>query len=380
MLKSGEKYKVNINVNNVNDSHVIAMNYIEPDSIVLDVGCACGDFGVVLKNTKNCLMYGLEYDPDSCEISRKTGAYESVEQFDLNLLSENDFKDYVSKFDYVVCNDILEHLRNPENTIKLLKRYLKPNGAIIASIPNIAHASIKSNLLLNDFTYTKYGVLDETHIRLFTYKSIASMFAGAGLCIEKSCFSFFKKTGLQPNDPYKFLSDEIQSFILEDYHSYVWQYVVKAVVSDDNQSMLYTKNTSVVNINENNAPDYIKKYRQEQLTELENRKKETLHVNNQIQELFDCLKQYKQEQITETEDRKKETLLVNNKIQELFNYLKQQDKIEELSNKSDILISNLDMLDKKNNKYYKSIRYKTRKYFNALLIMIFIFFCFVLFI
>ena len=103
-------------------------------------------------------------------------------------------------------------------------------------------------MLLNDFTYTKYGVLDETHIRLFTYKSIASMFAGAGLCIEKSCFSFFKKTGLQPNDPYKFLSDEIQSFILEDYHSYVWQYVVKAVVSDDNQSMLYTKNTSVVKV------------------------------------------------------------------------------------------------------------------------------------
>lgn len=308
MVKSGEKYKLHIDLNNANDSHVIAVNYIEPNSVVLDVGCACGDLGVVLHERKNCIVYGLEYDENACKIAMKTNCYKTVEQFDLNMLSENSFKDYVSKFDYIVCNDILEHLRNPENTVKILKTYLKPNGAIIASIPNNAHASIKSNLLLNDFTYTKYGVLDETHVHLFTYKSIALMFASAGLCIEKSCFSFFEKTGLQPNNPYPYLPDDIKSFILQDWHSYVWQYVIKAVVSDEPQSMLYTKNISVVDINENNAPNYIRQYKQEQTGDL--------------------------------------------------------------ASVSDLYTSKLDILDEKIYKYYKTIKYKFKKYFNTLLITI----------
>ena len=230
----------------------------------------------------------------------------------------------------------MEHLRNPENTIKILKTYLKPNGAIIASIPNNAHASIKSNLLLNDFTYTQYGVLDETHVHLFTYKSIASMFASAGLCIEKSCFTFFEKNGLQPENPYEYLSDDIKRFVLEDWHSYVWQYVVKAKISDENQSMLCTKNISAVNINENSAPDYIKQYKQQYLSELSDKDK-------QLQDLL-----YKME-------------TSNNKIEEL------KKDIFGLKENNNILSNNLEI---QMYKYYKKMKLKNKKYSNIILIFV----------
>lgn len=275
MANAGEKYKVN----NVLASHVLALNYITPDSVVLDVGCACGDFGVLLKKEKNSTIFGLEYDKDSCKIATDTGVYQEVIQFDLETLTNDSFQNYNNKFDYIVCNDILEHLRDPEKTIKILKKFLKTSGVIIASIPNIAHASIKSNLLLNDFTYTPYGLLDETHVHFFTYKSIANMFASAGFSIERSCFSSFEKTGLQPNNPYEYLSDDIKRFILENWHSYVWQYVIKCVPSDEEKSKLYTKNIAVVDINDKNAPDYVKQYRQQQLADLTDK-------NIQLQELL----------------------------------------------------------------------------------------------
>ena len=84
---------------------------------------------------------------------------------------------------------------------------------------------------------------------------------------------------MQPNNPYEYLSDDIKRFILENWHSYVWQYVIKCVPSDEEKSKLYTKNIAVVDINDKNAPDYVKQYRQQQLADLTDK-------NIQLQELL----------------------------------------------------------------------------------------------
>jgi 2-polyprenyl-3-methyl-5-hydroxy-6-metoxy-1,4-benzoquinol methylase len=325
MSETGTKYKLDIDVNNLADPRVMTMNYINSDAVVLDVGCACGDLGIILKQYRNSILYGLEYNHDSCVVAKNTGVYEDVVQFDLDTLTEDNFKEYRAKFDFIVCNDILEHLRNPENTIKILKTYLKPDGMLIASIPNVAHASIKSNLLLNDFTYTPVGLLDETHIHLFTYKSIATMLASAGFLIQDSKFSFIEKTGWQPNNPFGYISDDVKKFILQDWHSYVCQYVIKAAVSNEHQSMMYTKNLSAVDINEKNAPDYISEYRKQQLNQ------------------------------TTIKD---EQIAMFNKH---FAFL--SDKIDSIYNLDDTSLNCM-------HKYYKKIKYKIRKYFNTVLITI----------
>lgn len=269
-MNSGQKYHLNIDVNDSNDSHVMEIRFIEPNTSVLDVGCACGDLGKVLKANKSCLMYGLDCNPESCKIARETGVYKEVKQCDIDKLNLNSFPDYKSKFDCIVCGDVLEHLRNPQQALQILKTYLKQGGYIVASIPNVAHTSIKANLLVNDFTYTELGLLDETHIHLFTYKSIAWAFASAGLEIKECGFTFMPKMGWQPNNPYLSLSDSVQNCIFQDWHSYVCQYIVKVFVSEETKPVLFDKNTAVLDIDEENAPEYIKKYREQQLFELEN--------------------------------------------------------------------------------------------------------------
>ena len=176
----GTKYHQKIDINGLGPLS-IALRHINENTIVLDVGCACGDMGVALKKYKNAQIYGLEFNQESVKLAQETKAYEEVHQFNLDTLSENDFSQYKEKFDYIICGDVLEHLRYPRETLRILKTYLKENGYLIASIPNIAHMSIKANLLVNDFTYTPLGLLDETHIHLFTYKSIAEMLSNLGL-------------------------------------------------------------------------------------------------------------------------------------------------------------------------------------------------------
>ncbi len=169
----------------------------------------------------------------------------------------------------------MEHLHNPTETFKILKTYVKDDGFIIASIPNVAHMSIKANLLVNDFTYTPLGLLDETHIHLFTYKTIAESLNEAGLKIDECQFTTKHKNGSQPNDPYGVLSDDIKYFLFSDWHSYVWQYVIKISVSKKEEDLL-RHNLMKLNINERNAPNAIRKYYNQLLSELKNTTKDEL--------------------------------------------------------------------------------------------------------
>lgn len=88
------------------------------------------------------------------------------------------------QFDYIIMADVLEHLYEPESTIRRLMPYLKRGGAFLCSIPNFMHVSAILPLLQGQFDYQDAGILDRTHIRFFTLDSIAKLFQGCGLEIE----------------------------------------------------------------------------------------------------------------------------------------------------------------------------------------------------
>jgi 2-polyprenyl-3-methyl-5-hydroxy-6-metoxy-1,4-benzoquinol methylase len=80
----------------------------------------------------------------------------------------------------------LEHLVNPELVIKELKRFLSPNGVVVASIPNILFFyQIFRILIEEDWRYEDSGILDNTHLRFFTKKSIIRMFEMSGYQVTK---------------------------------------------------------------------------------------------------------------------------------------------------------------------------------------------------
>lgn len=207
---------------NNNDSVALVAEMIRPGSRVLDVGCGAGDLGCLLQK-KNCRVWGIEYEAENAAASEQTEAYEKIYRWDMNHFQAEMLAD---NFDYIVCADVLEHLMKPEYAVSQLKKLLAPEAKLIISVPNIAHASIKANLLLNDWTYTELGILDKTHLRFFTAKSFVAFLSGLGLVIEAWKMTTLPADGFQPHR-LKELPDEVSAFISDDAYSEVMQFIVQ---------------------------------------------------------------------------------------------------------------------------------------------------------
>lgn len=146
---------------------------------VLEVGCDMGANLLGIKNQyPNCQIYGLEINPSSAEL----GSYIADIRYG-NIEDEN--VDFGVEFDYIIFGDVLEHLHNPQKTVRYCRELLKKDGRIIASIPNVMHISIMAQLLRGEFQYTDIGLLDKTHIHLFTQKEIIKMFLQENYKIEQ---------------------------------------------------------------------------------------------------------------------------------------------------------------------------------------------------
>ena len=128
------------------------------------------------------------------------------------------------------------------------------------------HTLVSSQyLLLDDFTYTPYGLLDETHIRFFTQKSISSFLADINLEIVKNKFTYLNKKGFQPTDPYTILDPKIKKVIFEDYQSYVLQYVMEVKKSKLEADKIVLINSQKLTITDKNAPQELSEIRSEDL-------------------------------------------------------------------------------------------------------------------
>jgi 2-polyprenyl-3-methyl-5-hydroxy-6-metoxy-1,4-benzoquinol methylase len=87
--------------------------------------------------------------------------------------------------DVIVYADVLEHLVDPLGVLLALNRHLAPHGHAIASVPNVAHLWVRLLLLAGRWDYADRGILDRTHLRFFTERSLRGLVAAAGLRIER---------------------------------------------------------------------------------------------------------------------------------------------------------------------------------------------------
>lgn len=117
-------------------------------------------------------------------------------------------------FDVIICGDVLEHLTDPWSTMKKLGKYLKEDGVIITSIPNIREYHILYRILfLADFRYTETGILDRTHLRFFCKKNIISLIISSGF-LPVSVYPIFKLDKAQKN---KRIIDRLTFGIIRDF-------------------------------------------------------------------------------------------------------------------------------------------------------------------
>ncbi len=139
---------------------------------ILDIGCAEGYFGKYLKETRSVEVWGVEIDEKAALIARDH--IDNVLLGDVTLLL-NDIPDQY--FDCIVFNDVLEHLVNPYKVLTEIKNKLTPHGMLVCSIPNVRYLPVLKELMIKkQWEYADNGVLDKSHLRFFTLKSIQKMF------------------------------------------------------------------------------------------------------------------------------------------------------------------------------------------------------------
>jgi len=144
-------------------------------SRVLEVGCATGRFAEALKARQQVEVTGIELDEDAA--SAAEARLDHVIVADVETLAENVFD---AEFDCIVCGDVLEHLQAPGRFLKKARRWLAPNGRLVASIPNARHHSVISSLLDGNWTYEPAGLLDDSHLQFFTRRDIMELFQTSG--------------------------------------------------------------------------------------------------------------------------------------------------------------------------------------------------------
>jgi len=147
---------------------------LPPHSRVLDVGTASGTLARMCQD-HSLQLFGVEPNPNWARIA--SPLYEKI-----FVGSVQDAEDeYLTGYDVIVLGDVLEHLSTPEVILQKLVDLQSSGSTFIISVPNIANLWIRLNLLMGNFDYADRGILDRTHLRFFTRKSLSAMLKNTGL-------------------------------------------------------------------------------------------------------------------------------------------------------------------------------------------------------
>jgi O-antigen biosynthesis protein len=158
-------------------------NEISTDSLCLDVGCWVGDLGKQLIDKKRCRVDGIDFREDVLERAKSAG-YENAFEINFNN-STFDVSKINRKYDFIIFADVLEHFIYPQGVLETLKKYLKPKGKIVVSLPNVAFVINRLQLLLGKWEYKEFGTLDKTHLRFYTINSGTRLIKSADFKVEK---------------------------------------------------------------------------------------------------------------------------------------------------------------------------------------------------
>jgi SAM-dependent methyltransferase len=224
----GPRYDTDVDLSNRNNSHTLMVELVGGTKRVLDVGCATGYLAKALVE-RGCTVTGLEFDEGAAEEARP-----HLDRLIVGDLETMDLAEAVGdeRFDVVVFGDVLEHLKDPLAALRKAKSVMAERGSVVASIPNIAHGSVRLALLAGRFDYQDLGLLDSTHVRFFTRSSVEDLFREAGMVpvdVRRTTAGFFDTpVPVQEGE----FPPEVVDAVRADPEAETYQFVLKAVPDD----------------------------------------------------------------------------------------------------------------------------------------------------
>jgi 2-polyprenyl-3-methyl-5-hydroxy-6-metoxy-1,4-benzoquinol methylase len=217
-----------------NNAHAFSLGLIGGNKRVLELGPAAGAVTRALV-AQGCRVVGIEVEADAAE--QLDGIADRVIVGDLSDPDVIESARDDEGFDVVLAGDVLEHLPDPLSVLRACRRALRPGGYVVLSLPNIAHADVKLQMLAGRFPYKETGLLDRTHLSFFTLESVHALLADAGfIAVDLRRVIVPVHHTEQAVDPDQ-VSPEVLAEVTADPESETYQFVVRALVHDGDAEM-----------------------------------------------------------------------------------------------------------------------------------------------
>ncbi len=159
------------------DSLSLIARLITPGQTLLDLGMGTGGLGKYLTQHHSLVADGVTLNEAEAIIARqwyRQALVANLDDADLNAVLGG------QRYDVIVCADVLEHLKQPQLVLAQCRALLSPGGRLITSVPNAGYCGLIAELIQGDFRYRAEGLLDNTHLRFFTRRSLQRFFDESG--------------------------------------------------------------------------------------------------------------------------------------------------------------------------------------------------------
>lgn len=155
----------------------VLASHVNHGARVLDLGTGSGALGKFLQSQGTTEVDGVTYNAAEAEVAG--AGYRRIVVADLD---EGSWAQSFAgaQYDCIVCADVLEHLKRPQDVLAACRDLLAPGGRLLISIPNVAYSGLVAELLDGEFAYREEGLLDSTHLRFFTHRSLLRFLAQHG--------------------------------------------------------------------------------------------------------------------------------------------------------------------------------------------------------
>lgn len=177
------KYQFEVDLDDPNNGHALlvalAAGHRDDAMDILEVGCSSGYVGATLV-ARGHRVTGVEVDPVAAEAARSR-------LHEVHAMAADRFlaRPAPVRYDAILFGDVLEHLADPEATLRLCHPHLAADAIVAVSLPCITHGSIRAMLLDGRWDYADFGLLDRTHLRFFSREGMAALMARGGFRIRR---------------------------------------------------------------------------------------------------------------------------------------------------------------------------------------------------